>query len=176
VLSEAGFSWLQLPFESANQRLLDKYSSSKWNISRLDAKALIKECARYDITTSGNYMVGYPDESLQEIYNTILMAKRHMDEGLNHAVVFAVVPFPGTLLYDMVIENGQLDPNFDTDQMKWTKSIMKNLAVPAETLEHLRQLAWLTVNRSDFVNNRIGMRVKKPTAAPAVAVGAGSGA
>jgi len=99
-----------------------------------------------------------------------------MDEGLNHAVVFAVVPFPGTALYDMVIENGQLDPNFDTDQMKWTKSILKNLAVPAETLEHLRQLAWLTVNRSDFVDNRIGMRVKKPGEAAAVAAkAAGAG-
>jgi hypothetical protein len=46
--------------------------------------------------------------------------------------------------------------------MKWTKSIMKNLAVPADTLEHLRQLAWLTVNSTDFVNYKIGMRVKQP--------------
>jgi hypothetical protein len=81
---------------------------------------------------------------------------------MNHAQMFAVVPFPGTLLYDMVIKNGQLDPNFDTDQMKWTKSILKDLAVPADTLEHLRQLAWLTINRSEFVDYKINMRVKKP--------------
>jgi radical SAM superfamily enzyme YgiQ (UPF0313 family) len=176
VLSEAGFSWLQLPFESASQRLLDKYSSSKWNISRLDTKSLIQVCAQANITTSGNYMIGYPDETLAEIHNTILMAKKNMDDGLNHAVVFAVVPFPGTALYDMVIANGQLDPDFDTDQMKWTKSILKNLAVPAETLEHLRQLAWLTVNRSDFVNNRIGMRVKSPTPTTAATAAVGAGA
>ena len=35
-------------------------------------------------------------------------------------------------------------------------------AVPAETLEHLRQLAWLTVNRTEFVSYKIGMRVDKP--------------
>ena len=46
--------------------------------------------------------------------------------------------------------------------MKWTKSTLKGLAVPAETLEHLRQLAWLTVNSTDFVNYKIGMRVKQP--------------
>ena len=34
------------------------------------------------------------------------------------------------------------------------------LAVPPDTLEHLRQLAWLTVNSTDFVNYKIGMRVK----------------
>jgi hypothetical protein len=107
-------------------------------------------------------MIGYPDETLAEMHNTIILAKRHVEQGLNHAALFAAVPFPGTELYDMVIGNGQLDPNFDTDQMKWTKSILKNLAIPAETLEHLRQLAWLTVNRSDFVDYKIAMRVNKP--------------
>ena len=46
--------------------------------------------------------------------------------------------------------------------MKWTKSILKDLAVPADTLEHLRQLAWLTINRSEFVDYKINMRVEKP--------------
>jgi len=123
---------------------------------------LIKECHRADIMTAGNYMIGYPDETLAEIHKTILMAKMHVEQGMNHAALFAVCPFPGTKIFDMVIQNGQLDPDFDTDQMKWTKSVLKGLAVPAETLEHLRQLAWLTVNSTDFVNYKIGMRVKQP--------------
>jgi hypothetical protein len=39
---------------------------------------------------------------------------------------------------------------------------MKNIAVPAETLEHLRQRAWLTVNRPEYVDYKIKMRVKDP--------------
>jgi len=166
ILSAAGFHMLHLPFESANQRLLDKYSSSKWNISRMNAKKLIQECDKVGIKTAGNYMIGYPDETLGEIHNTILMAKEHVNDGLNHAALFAVVPFPGTRLYDMVIRTGQLDPDFDTDQMKWTKSTLRGLAVPAETLEQMRQLAWLTVNRAEFVNYKINMRVKQPDAPP----------
>lgn len=162
ILREAGFHMLHLPFESANQRLVEKYSSGKWNMSKTDTHKLIRECTRIGIMTAGNYMIGYPDETLGEIHNTILMAKRHVEAGMNHAALFAVVPFPGTKIYDMVIANGQLDPDFDTDQMKWTKSMLKGLAVPADTLEHLRQLAWLTVNSTDFVNYKIGMRVKQP--------------
>jgi radical SAM superfamily enzyme YgiQ (UPF0313 family) len=174
ILSAAGFHMLHLPFESANPRLIEKYSSGKWNPSQTDTKKLLKECERAGIMTAGNYMIGYPDETLAEIHKTILMAKMHVEEGMNHAALFAVVPFPGTKVYDMVIKNGQLDPNFDTDQMKWTKSILKGLAVPAETLEHLRQLAWLTVNSTDFVNYKINMRVKQPeltkaTSKPALA-------
>lgn len=162
VVAEAGFHMLHLPFESANPRLLKKYSSSKWDIDKTDTKALIQECLKVGIRTAGNYMIGYPDETLAEMQTTILFAKKHVEQGLNHAALFAAVPFPGTILYDMVVSNGQLDPNFDTDQMKWTKSILKGLAIPADTLEHLRQLAWLTVNRTDFVDYKINMRVLKP--------------
>jgi radical SAM superfamily enzyme YgiQ (UPF0313 family) len=166
VLAKAGFHMLHLPFESANQRLIDKYSTGKWNLGHTDTKRLIKECDRVGIKTAGNYMIGYPDETLAEIHNTILLAKTHVETGMNHAALFAVVPFPGTKIYDMVVANGQLDPDFDTDQMKWTKSILKGLAVPPDTLEHLRQLAWLTVNSTDFVSYKINMRVKAPEPAP----------
>jgi radical SAM superfamily enzyme YgiQ (UPF0313 family) len=174
ILAEAGFDFLHLPWESANQRLLDKYCSSKWRINTLSSRDLLRACESVNISTAGNYMIGYPDETLDEIHRTILFAKQHIEEGLNHAALFAVVPFPGTLIYDMCVANGQLDPDFDTDTMKWTKSILKNLAVPAESLEHMRQLAWLTVNRTDFVNYKINMRVAKPDV-PAAAMAAAAG-
>jgi radical SAM superfamily enzyme YgiQ (UPF0313 family) len=162
VLAEAGFNFLHLPFESASQRLLDRYSTGKWTIAKTDSNGLIEACNEVGIKTAGNYMIGYPDETATEIFNTILMAKRHVEHGLNHAALFTVVPFPGTILFDMVIANGQLEPDFDTDQMKWTRSILKNLAIPADTLEHMRQLAWLTVNRSEFVDYKLAMRVSLP--------------
>jgi radical SAM superfamily enzyme YgiQ (UPF0313 family) len=107
-------------------------------------------------------MIGYPDETQTEIYDTILMAKRHVEQGLNHALFFTVVPFPGSTLFDMVIANGQLDPNFDPDQMRWTRSILKNLALSSDALESIRQLAWLTVNRTDYVGYKVQMRVDSP--------------
>jgi anaerobic magnesium-protoporphyrin IX monomethyl ester cyclase len=176
ILSKAGFDFLHLPFESANQRILDKYCSSKWRIHSLDSRDLLRACDSVGIQTAGNYMIGYPDETLEEIHRTILFAKQHVEQGLNHVAIFAVVPFPGTLIYDMCVQTGQLDPNFDTDTMKWTKSILKGLAVPADTLEHMRQLAWLTVNPSDFVQYKVNMRVAKPVIAEsAMAASAGVG-
>jgi radical SAM superfamily enzyme YgiQ (UPF0313 family) len=162
VMGAAGFKWLHLPFESGNERLLRQYSTGKWSIERTDTGALIRACNDAGISVAGNYIIGYPDETLSEIYTTIRMAKRHVEQGLNHAAIFALVPFPGTKVYDRVIETGQLDPEFDTDQMKWTKSMLKGLAVPPEALEYMRQLAWLTVNRSSFVEYKIGQRVTAP--------------
>lgn len=161
-LSAAGFRWLHLPFESGSKRMIEKYSTNKWNIERTDVAAMIRGCSDANIHTAGNYIIGYPDETIEEIYTTILAAKKHVEQGLNHAAIFAMVPFPGTRIYDMCIELGMLDPDFDTDIMKWTKSSLKNTKVSPEALEYMRQLAWLTVNRSDFVEYKIGMRVNSP--------------
>lgn len=161
-LSTAGFRWLHLPFESGSKRLIDKYSTSKWDIDKTDVEEMIRGCTAAGIHTAGNYIIGYPDETIDEIYTTILAAKTHVEQGLNHAAIFAMVPFPGTRIYEMCLELGMIDPDFDTDIMKWTKSSLKNTPVSPEALEYLRQLAWLTVNRREFVDYKIGMRVTAP--------------
>jgi anaerobic magnesium-protoporphyrin IX monomethyl ester cyclase len=169
AVAAAGFHMLHLPFESASPRLLAKYSTSKWNPERTDIEKMIRSCLDVGIKTAGNYMIGYPDETLEEIFSTIMMAKRHVSQGMNHAQMFAVVPFPGTMLYDQCVASGQLNADFNPDHMKWTKSILTGLAVSPDTLEHIRQLAWLTVNRTDFVDYKIKMRVAKPGSAEELA-------
>ncbi len=169
VLADAGFSFLTLPFESSSQRLLDKYSTSKWQVRLTNTAQLLKSLEAHNIRAAGNYMMSYPDEIEIEIQETILMAKRHIDERLNHALFFTVVPFPGSRLYDMAIANGQLDAEFDPDTMRWTKSILRNLAMPTDSLERIRQLAWLTVNRTEYVNYKIAQRVNPSDTTLAVA-------
>ena len=161
-IAEAGFRWLHLPFESGNKRLIEKYSSNKWNIEKTNTEEMIKSCNDAGIHTAGNYIIGYPDETIEEIYTTVLFAKMHIDQGLNHAAIFAMVPFPGTRIYEMCLELGMIDPDFDTDDMKWTKSSLRNTPVSPEALEYMRQMAWLTVNRREFVDYKIGIRVNTP--------------
>jgi radical SAM superfamily enzyme YgiQ (UPF0313 family) len=162
ALGDAGFRWIYLPFESGSQRLLDRYSSSKWHINKTNTAKLIEAFRQANITVAGNYMLGFPDETLEEMYSTILSAKRHMEEGLDHALFFTVIPYPGSALYDEVIARGQLDPGFNTDNMKLTRTVLKNTPVTPETLGAIRQLAWLTVNRKEFVDYKMQQRLMRP--------------
>ena len=70
-LVEVGFETMILPFETANQRILDKYASRKWKVNKVDTIALIKACTDVGLKVSGNYMIGFPDETFDEISNTI---------------------------------------------------------------------------------------------------------
>ena len=154
AMADCGFEKISLPFESGSQRILDKYASRKWRTDRLDTVALIHTMRDLGITALGNYTIGYPDETFDEMMETIMLAKRHMDEGLTAASFFVIVPFPGSNLFDMAIQGGHLSPDFNPDDMRWTKSIFQNTPVSAETLEAIRTLAWKLVNQSQFVQSK----------------------
>ena len=150
ALVEAGFIDISLPFETGNLRIMRKYATNKLNIEQADIKALILACKDYGLRITGHYMVGYPDETLEELETTVNMARDHASYGLDACNFFLVMPLPGTTLYDMAIAGGHIDPDFDPDTMNWTKANMKNTVIPAAQLEELRDQAWLDTNPSYF--------------------------
>jgi radical SAM superfamily enzyme YgiQ (UPF0313 family) len=159
-MAAAGFTKITLPFESANQRVLDKWASGKWQTNKIDTVNLIQACHNRGITSLGNYTIGYPDETFDEVMETVMMAKQHVDAGLGAASFFIIVPFPGSALYDYGISNGILDPYTHPDEMNWTRSVFKNIPVSADVLEAVRTMAWKLINKQNFVQERISMSIK----------------
>src|SRR5262249_14755198 len=78
ALVDAGFIDIPLPFETGNLRVMRKYATNKLNIEQADIKALIAACKDYGLRIAGHYMLGYPDETLEEVETTINMAKDHV--------------------------------------------------------------------------------------------------
>ena len=76
-------------------------------------------------------MLGYPDESKEEIENTINLAKKCMDEGLDSASFFLVMPLPGTPLFDTAMKKGYL-PKMRLNFVK--KKIIKLTVIPKDLL------------------------------------------
>nr|BAM98964.1 putative radical SAM domain-containing protein [Streptosporangium amethystogenes] len=150
ALVDAGFKEIVLPFESGNLRILRKYASNKLNIEKSNIQALIKACKSYGLRIAGNYMLGYPDETLDEIETTVTMAAQHVEWGLDAANFFLVMPLPGTPLYDLACANGNISPDFNPDTMNWTRANMANTLVPARQLEEIRDRAWETINPRGF--------------------------
>jgi radical SAM superfamily enzyme YgiQ (UPF0313 family) len=159
ILVEAGFKELTLAFESGSQRVVRKYASNKWTIDRFDIGALLRALKRHGIRVAGNYMLGYPDETLEEIEATIALARHHRSHGLDNANFFCVMPLPGTPIFDWALAGGHITRDFDPDMMNWTIANMKNTLVPAERLEELRARAWREVNDQSWVKYKLGMNV-----------------
>jgi radical SAM superfamily enzyme YgiQ (UPF0313 family) len=163
ALLEAGFTQLALPFESGNLRILRKYASNKLNIEKSDIESLIRAMKDYGFQIFGNYMIGYPDETLEEIQTTIDLARAHVSYGLDAANFFIVVPLPGTPLFDLAIAQGNIRPDFDPDTMNIHRANMSGTIVAANVLEDLRRRAWEEVNSSAWKGYKKGMVAEPAT-------------
>jgi len=151
----SGFSSVCLPFESGSQRILDKYASKKWSINKMNTVDLITDMIRSGVAVNGNYTIGYPDETMEEIKETLKLARLHMEYGMTEANIFLIVPFPGSTLFDFVMNNGFLDEDWNPDEMKWYEPTMKNTLVLPPLLKLTRELAWSLLNKPKYVDKRI---------------------
>lgn len=146
TFAEAGFTELTLPFESGSQRILDKYATGKLNLEKVDTVSIIRIANRLGITVGGNYTIGYPDETYDELTATIMLARRHMDEGMFRANFMCIVPFPGTALFDSAVAGGHFSRDFDPDTMNWLHPVMRNMTISADVLDYVNQIIWKVLN------------------------------
>tara|TARA_B100001175_G_C19476218_1_gene624479 strand:- start:135 stop:1715 length:1581 start_codon:yes stop_codon:yes gene_type:complete len=155
LLSEVGFKSITLPFESANLRIIKKWCSNKLALDRFDPVELIKSLKKYDIHVATNYMLGFPDETREEIETTIKFAKEMYQHGLDASNFSLVMPVPGTPIFDYCTKNGQLPKDYNPDKFQWTKANLTNLAVPPDELQRIRQRAWEECNTQEHRNSRL---------------------
>lgn len=158
-LKKAGVKEIVLGFESGCQRIIDKYASSKWNIQKLNIARVLRQCNIIGIRTIGNYMLGFPDETRDELEQTVYMARKHKKSGLDQANFFCVVPLPGSKLYDSSIEHAYLDKSHDVNKLTWLKGNFVNTIVSSKELETIRNDIWEELNSQEHINTKKSMRV-----------------
>ncbi|MBL7132107.1 MAG: B12-binding domain-containing radical SAM protein [Candidatus Omnitrophica bacterium] len=166
ALYEAGFRKVSLPFESGSQRILDKYCSGKWNIEKVDTAALVKRLDKVGIAADGNFMIGWPDESPEELTSTFVYAKRMMNAGMVGCGFFIVQPFPGTILFEEAIKNGQLSKSWHWDDLGWAKgSPFNNIKIDKKVLRYTWGLALKLLNESgrvkEFIQQQTRIKLKE---------------
>ncbi len=161
LLADAGFRQIVFPVESASQRILDKYATSKLNHSTLDVIELVKIATRLGITCPLNMMIGFPDETEEEIISSIELGRRLVDVGAPYCSLFIPIPFPGSQLYDIALRDGHLQPDFDTDDFNWRRSVMQNTTVPPERIEELQHWGWRDINPKEYLRKRLEMDIGK---------------
>ena len=67
---------------------------------------------------------------------------------------------PGTPLFTQATSKGYLPKDYDPDKMHWQKANMKNTIIPPEELEEIRNEAWQSINRGNYVNYKKDMVVE----------------
>jgi len=151
MLYDAGFYQMAFPLESGSQRIIDKYCSGKIRLDKMDILSLMKVLNAIGIKTPVNIVMGFPDETEEEMYQSIEMGKKLSEAGAIYVSFFFATPYPGTQLYKMAIEGGHLDEDFDTDLMNYKRPVMRNTVVSAERLVEIQAQANKDANTKEFI-------------------------
>lgn len=121
-MKKAGFYRLCFPIETGHEKTL-KFIRKPVNLTK--AKKTVELANKIGMWTQGNFIIGFPYETKEEIQTTIDYA---FQSGLDYAIFFIAKPYAGAELYEIFKKEGLLtnvargsnieSASYDTKTMK----------------------------------------------------------
>ena len=105
LMVSSGQQMLSYAPESGSALTLQKIKK-KIKIDRM--KQSIKSALKKGMDVKLNLMMGFPDETHKDMFQTLVFLKDAAVIGVNDAYVGAFAPYPGSELFDELYENGQI--------------------------------------------------------------------
>jgi len=142
-MKKAGYYKIVMGIESGSEKTL-KFMRKP--VSLEHAKKIIKICNKLGIWTWSTFVIGFPDETKEEIQKTIDFAK---NSGLNFATFYIAQPYPGTDLCEIYKKEGLLKKGINLNSSV-TETQYDTNHFKAEELRELQKKAY-----SDFIKHRM---------------------
>jgi anaerobic magnesium-protoporphyrin IX monomethyl ester cyclase len=164
TMEAAGCETIAVGVESGNERVLTEIKK-KVSVETLREKAAMV-AASSKIAMVGYFMLGFEDETEEEIWDTINLA---LELPLAHANFNIVIPIPGAAIFDDCLRSGLIH----LDQINWDRYTSDQIAfhrrhITDERLLALRKQAYLRFYRRP----RLVWRLSKETLSNRAVVGA----
>ena len=154
LMKAAGFRLLKIGLESANQETLDRLKKGT-TVSDIENSCRIAKQAGLDVHLT--VMVGYPWETLEDAENTVQLSHRLMRTGMADMLqATMIVPYPGTLLYESVLENNWfcIDPT-DYDKMDMSQPVLKTPGITSNGVKNLCQRTYQSFFSPGYLYNQL---------------------
>jgi len=111
LLKEMNVVSVGMGLESGNERVLRYLKGS--HISVKDNLAAIRLLKKYGIAANASFVIGSPDETEEEIWDTYRFIK---NSGLSFVDTYVITPFPGTPIWEFAKSAGIVQ-----DDMQWER-------------------------------------------------------
>ena len=151
-LYDAGCRWALFGIEAGSKTMMKKIHK---NINYNRVVPTFKELNEVGITTVASFIIGYPDETVDEVRDTVHLLNQ---VTANLTPVFHFTPLPGTELYDEVVASGKFKPETSLKELSKeiaTETLGQNLSqVPSRDLKVIRCcFNWKAFTKKDAIQN-----------------------
>jgi magnesium-protoporphyrin IX monomethyl ester (oxidative) cyclase len=137
AMREGGCQSIYLAIESGNQYFLNKHKNS---VKLAKLKTILEKARNLDFKINAFFMIGYPEETREDMHNTINFALSLDLDGIHF---FIATPFPGTGMYEMCKENGWLISESSWRHFRYSMGVIKTRNFDPAYLQKVRREAWL---------------------------------
>jgi anaerobic magnesium-protoporphyrin IX monomethyl ester cyclase len=167
-LKDAGCIHIDIGAESGSDMILKQM---KKGITVQQIRNAIATIKKYDIHTGVTFIIGSPDETMEDIEATRSLAK---DIEADYTQFFIMTPYPGTELFDYAKEYHLIPDTLSYDHFRHGGENLKpflNTIIPPERLVRPREelngsfdskIAKNYLRHPKFIQDLLGMFVKNP--------------
>lgn len=149
LMRDSGCFELTLAFESGNERVLDEIIKKPYDLAR--APEIVKRIKSFGIETTGYFIIGFPGETMEEIGDTLKLARR---VKLDKVYIFIYNPLPGTPLYRKCLDDGLIDESYAFEMDNY---FVSRLSSPEWSASEL-----LKISRKEFWQNNLRLAIENP--------------
>ena len=109
LFKNAGVNWLALGIEAGNPQV--RLEIDKGRFKQVDIREVVQQIKDADINVLGNYMFGFPEDTIETMQETLDLA---LELNCEHANFYAAMALPGSTLYlEAKKNNWELPQTFD---------------------------------------------------------------
>ncbi len=107
LMAESGAYQLTFAIESASKRVLRDIIHKNVRLDKV--KEIVDEAHKYDVSIHGMFIVGFPGETRQEIFDTLDFPFKI---GFDSVSFFIISPLPGTNIYEECVRKGYISGEY----------------------------------------------------------------
>ncbi|MBC8412979.1 B12-binding domain-containing radical SAM protein [bacterium] len=121
AMSESGCHYVIAAIESGNQRVITKVMGKPVNLEKI--LEICRLISQYKITLAGFFIIGFPDETLEDVKDTFRFALKCNLQiaGFNYAT-----PLPGTRLWKQAEDKNLFIREFDLTNITYDRPSLKS--------------------------------------------------
>ena len=141
-MKKAGCIQVKVAPESGNIRVLNTIIKKHLDLNMV--KKTVSLCKKHHLSVEAFFVVGFPEETIQEIHDTINFAKQLRKLGCDYCYFFTATPYFGTEMYADAIKKGYLNESkYKIEKIATTDNnfLLKSPNYTAKELSDLLKLA-----------------------------------
>jgi magnesium-protoporphyrin IX monomethyl ester (oxidative) cyclase len=157
LLREMNVTAVGFGLESGSEKILNYLKTGTVTVE--DNRRAIRLCRKQGIKTMGNFIIGSPDETEEDLQKTFdLFTDKNLDESYIHQLT----PFPGTQIWDYAKQKGIVSDDINTlDFSQFILDGYKPDLVMSEKITKEKFKQWYDKFRNEELRKNYNVNIKK---------------